>query len=223
MRCSRLPLELSSRHARPWLDRVHRPRLLPCLWNLARWAVRRPVRLASSVALVCADYWRRPLTLLRSLATVPVAAVHATTLDELGTDHVHAHFATYPALAAWLCWAAVRRALFVHRPRPRPLHARAGPEAPRKGRGVRREHLRVQQATAAELVPADVPIHVIHCGVELGHYSFRARGPEPEGPVKALCVASLREKKGHTVLFDALASAGPASTASRSTWSATAA
>src|SRR6202008_5109331 len=57
----------------------------------------------SSVALVVADHWRRPLTLLRALTTVPIAAQYATSVRKLGTEHIHAHFATYPALAAWFC------------------------------------------------------------------------------------------------------------------------
>ena len=208
--------------ARPWLGRVHRPRLLPCLWNLARWAVRRPVRLASSVALVCADHWRRPLTLARALATVPVAAVHATSVGELGTDHVHAHFATYPALAAWFCgrlcdvpysFTAHAHDLYMHE------------------LGLRR---RVSDAAFVvsisefnkrrlrELVPGDVPIHVVHCGVELGRYSFRARGPEPGGTREGTLRGVARGRRRATPCSSRRSPrACPASTASRSTWSAT--
>ena len=52
------------------------------------------------------------------------------------------------------------------------------------------------------------PVHVIRCGVELAHYDFVPAAPPPTGPVRALCVASLEQKKGHRYLFEAI-SAGP--------------
>jgi glycosyltransferase involved in cell wall biosynthesis len=55
--------------------------------------------------------------------------------------------------------------------------------------------------------PDSAPIHVIHCGVDPGAYPFRPRDLDPSGPVRALCVAALREYKGHRVLLDALAGA----------------
>jgi glycosyltransferase involved in cell wall biosynthesis/peptidoglycan/xylan/chitin deacetylase (PgdA/CDA1 family) len=192
--------------ARPWLDHVHRPRLRSLPFDLLRWAVRRPVRLASSVALVVADHWRRPLTLLRALTTVPIAAQYATSVRKLGTEHIHAHFATYPALAAWFC----RRLVGV--PYSFTVHAH---DLYMHQLGLKR---RVADAAFVvsisefnrealeELTPPEVPIHVIHCGVELAEYEYRARAPESDGAVKVLIVASLREKKGHRVLFGALAS-----------------
>jgi colanic acid/amylovoran biosynthesis glycosyltransferase len=192
--------------ARPWLDRVHRPRLRSMPFDLLRWAIRRPARLSSSIALIALDHWRRPLTLIRALATVPIAAQYATSVRKLGTDHIHAHFATYPALAAWFC----RRLVGV--PYSFTVHAH---DLYMHQLGLKR---RVRDAafvvsisdfnrdSLEELSPAGVPIHVIHCGVELGEYQFRARAPRHDGEVKVLCVASLREKKGHRLLFGALAS-----------------
>jgi glycosyltransferase involved in cell wall biosynthesis len=51
---------------------------------------------------------------------------------------------------------------------------------------------------------------VVHCGVDTNSYRFASHAPPTTGPVRALCVASLREKKGHRVLFEALASNSPA-------------
>jgi len=56
----------------------------------------------------------------------------------------------------------------------------------------------------------DTPLHVVHCGVDLDTYAFRPRVPPVTGGVRALCVASLQEYKGHRVLFEALARAGGA-------------
>jgi glycosyltransferase involved in cell wall biosynthesis len=54
------------------------------------------------------------------------------------------------------------------------------------------------------------PLHVVHCGVDPQRYAFRPRVPPANGPVRALCVASLQGYKGHRVLFEALAGAGDA-------------
>jgi colanic acid/amylovoran biosynthesis glycosyltransferase len=192
--------------ARPWLGRVRRSRPLSSFRDLARWALRRPLRVASSIALICFDYRRSPKMLLRALATVPIGASCANGLVEGSTDHVHAHFATYPALAAWICrrLCGVSYSFTVHA-HDLYMHQHGLERRTRDAAYVvsisefNRDLLR-------EIAPPSVPIHVIHCGVELDKYSFRARAPRPDGPVRALCVAALREKKGHKLLFDALAS-----------------
>jgi glycosyltransferase involved in cell wall biosynthesis len=52
------------------------------------------------------------------------------------------------------------------------------------------------------------PVHVVHCGIEPAAYCFRPRAPAAGRPIRALCVASLQEYKGHRVLFEALSGAG---------------
>jgi glycosyltransferase involved in cell wall biosynthesis len=53
------------------------------------------------------------------------------------------------------------------------------------------------------------PIEVIHCGIDVAQYVYRSREIPDHGPVRALCVASLQEYKGHRFLFKALAAGGP--------------
>jgi glycosyltransferase involved in cell wall biosynthesis len=50
-------------------------------------------------------------------------------------------------------------------------------------------------------------VHVVHCGVDPQAWPARPRAAPAQGPVRALCVASLEEKKGHRVLLRALAGA----------------
>ena len=68
-------------------------------WWLAA-AAAADARRAS--ATVVAGYARVPRVLPRALATVPLAAAHARRFERAGVEHVHAHFATYPTLAAWI-------------------------------------------------------------------------------------------------------------------------
>jgi colanic acid/amylovoran biosynthesis glycosyltransferase len=52
------------------------------------------------------------------------------------------------------------------------------------------------------------PVYVVHCGLDPAAYPFRLRALPRAGPLRAVCVASLQEYKGHHVLLRALADAG---------------
>jgi colanic acid/amylovoran biosynthesis glycosyltransferase len=191
--------------AQQWIGRVHRPQPRTCITSFARWALRRPVRFLSTLGLIVADYASQPRLLVRALATFTAATVHADRLIEVDTDHVHAHFASYPALAAWVChrltgipysFTAHAHDLYV---RPLGVRRRAADAAFVVSiSGFNRELLH-------KLAPNAAPLHVVHCGVDTSAYRFASHAPPPTGAVRALCVASLREKKGHRVLLEALA------------------
>jgi colanic acid/amylovoran biosynthesis glycosyltransferase len=195
--------------ARRWLSRLRRPRAGEAAAGIAWWVRRRPARLAASVALVISGYVRRPALLARALATLPIAAAHARGVQRRGVDHVHAHYATYPLLAAWFCHrlTGVPYSVTVH------AHDIF----------VDRSFLKRRLADAAFIAAISeynrrslarddssgaTPVHVVRCGIEPEAYRFRRRAPAPGGPVRALCVASLQEYKGHRVLLEALAGAG---------------
>jgi glycosyltransferase involved in cell wall biosynthesis len=196
--------------AEAWIDCVHRVSPARAVLRLARWAVRRPLRLASTLGLVVRDHYRHPAVLVRSLVAFMAAVCYADTLTALETDHLHAHFASYPAFAAWVCnrltgipysFTAHAHDLYVH-----PL-------------GIRRKTADASFVAAisqfnrrllGELAPDSAPVHVVHCGVDIDNYPFVSHAPPESGTVRALTVASLREKKGHRVLFEALAQGGPA-------------
>ena len=194
--------------ARPWTDKVHRARPLRCIGNLARWATRRPVRVATTAMLIVKDHFRKPRVLIRALTTFAVAAGHTETLEAAGTMHVHAHFASYPALAAWVC----QRLTGI--PYSFTAHAHDLYTAPL---GVRRRATdakfvasisKFNRQLLRKLAPQSAPIHIVHCGVDTDFYRPARHVPPRTGTVRALCVASLREKKGHRVLFEALAQEG---------------
>src|SRR5207344_1182111 len=54
------------------------------------------------VALIVRGCWRRPTSLLKSLAFVPKAIRFAEIAREQGIERIHAHWATYPATTALL-------------------------------------------------------------------------------------------------------------------------
>jgi len=191
--------------ARRWLGGRHRPRAGQALGATLWWAVRRPLALAGAIGAIVAGHARSPAVLARALITVPIAAAHARRARAVGVEHVHAHFATYPALAAWLCFrltgvpysfTAHAHDIFIDRS-----------FLTRKVRDARFVVAisRYNRRLLADHGGGDTPVEVVHCGIDPAVYPFRPRTPPADGPVRALCVASLMEHKGHPVLFEALA------------------
>ncbi|MDX6718155.1 MAG: colanic acid/amylovoran biosynthesis glycosyltransferase [Solirubrobacteraceae bacterium] len=193
--------------ARGWVARLRRGSAWGAAGGLAWWACRRPGALLGAVALVARAFARRPSRLARSLVTVALASGHARTMRKLGVEHVHAHFANYPALAAWTVarlagptysFTAHAHDLFRDQSFLRRLVADA------------RFVVAISDFNRAFLAPynpSDTPVHVVHCGVDPAAWPARPRAAPAHGPVRALCVASLEEKKGHRVLLGALAEA----------------
>lgn len=192
-----------------WTARLRRPSARAGMRAVARWALRRPLRLASVLATVALTHRRAPRVLVRALATVPLALAHATTVQRLGIRHVHAHYATYPTLAAWVVFrmtgcpysfTAHAHDLYVDRSMLCRKLGDATFAVP-----ISRFNRRLLES---ECPATATPLHVVHCGVDPSAVGHRARTLPAQGPVRALCVASLQEYKGHRYLLDALAAPG---------------
>ena len=196
--------------ASKWVDRVRRPRVAAALSGIF-WALRRrPFVLASAAATVIWEYARRPRILVRALVTFALGCAHASELAEHERNtHVHAHYATYPALAAWICHrlTGIGYSFTVH---AHDLYL---------DQSMLRRKIadacfvitisEFNRALLEDLNERETPIEVIHCGIDIARYIYRPRVIPAEGPVRALCVASLQEYKGHRFLFQALAVGGP--------------
>lgn len=191
--------------AAPWLPKLHRGRPGAGIKAVCWWLLRRPLRLLGAIATVCRAYARRPDLAMRALATLAIACDHARRLRAFPVDHVHAHYATYPALGAWLCRALVGI--------PYSFTAHAHDlfvDASMLERKVADADFVVtisefNRRWIAEHAPAATPIHVVRAGIDPDAYRFRPRPLEPEGTIQGLCVASLQEYKGHAELLRALA------------------
>jgi colanic acid/amylovoran biosynthesis glycosyltransferase len=195
--------------ARPWVERLHRATPAGSALALLYWLVRRPVRTLGSLTAIVAGHARSPGRLVRSLAAAAAGAQHARSLGPLGVDHLHAHFASYPALAVWMC----RRLTGV----PYSFTGHAVDlyvDQSFLERKVREAAFVVAISEFNRRFMSDyggdsaTPVHVVHCGIRPDAYLFRPRRPPADGPVRAVCVASFIEHKGHRVLFEALAAGG---------------
>jgi len=192
-----------------WVDRLHRASPAGVVAGTLWWLGRRPLRTAGALASVLAGHWRKPDRLGRALVAFAVACAHARTMRQMGIERVHAHFATYPALAAWLAgrllgipysFTAHAHDIYVDQ-----LHL---------GTLVREAEavVVISEFNRAFLAPYGVdqetPAQLVHCGVRPDSYRFRPRALPGQGPVRAICVATLNELKGHAVLLDAIAAGG---------------
>jgi colanic acid/amylovoran biosynthesis glycosyltransferase len=195
--------------AERWLARAHRSSPAAAARGTLWWLARRPVRMTRALASVLAGHWRKPSRLARALLACAAAAGHARTMRRLQIEHVHAHFATYPALAAWLAgrlldipytFTAHAHDIYIDQ-----LHLRT---LVREAKAV----ATISEFNRAFLAPygagSETPIELVRCGVEPAAYAFRPRALPASGQVRAITVATLNELKGHAVLLDALAGGG---------------
>ncbi len=196
--------------AEPWLERLRRPGTREAISAFGWWAWRRPLRLLTSTARIALAYAHRPALLARALAMIPIAAAHARRLEEEPVDHLHAHYATYPTNCAWLCnrltgtpysFTAHAHDIFVDQSFLATKVADARFVVAISD--YNRRFLRAYGGDSAS------PVHVVHCGIDPAAFPFNPRLPETAGPVRAACVASLQEYKGHATLLRALAGTDP--------------
>jgi glycosyltransferase involved in cell wall biosynthesis len=80
----------------------------PGLWSRDLWATnlrvlrRFPGRYLRTLASIAGRTALNPVYCLKSLGLFPVAVVFAEQMERDGVDHVHAHWANYPATAAYV-------------------------------------------------------------------------------------------------------------------------
>lgn len=197
--------------ARRWNEQLVRPTLRDAVAGFGWALLTRPLAVAVILATVTWGYRRRPGLLIRALVTVPLACAHARGLARRNRrGHVHAHYATYPALAAWVCRRLIGTSysFTVH---AHDLYV----DTSMLDRKIADASFvvtisRYNRTLLERHNKAGTPIRVVHAGIESGSYRFRPRGIPAEGEVRALTVASLQQYKGHALLLEALAMGGAA-------------
>lgn len=142
-----------------------------------------------------------------ALAFFPKTVHFARSMAEEGVDHVHAHFASHPAAAAFV----------IHRLTGIPFSFTAHGSDLHRDRHMLREKVAEAAFTITisefnrDLIVKECGerfrdrVKVIHCGVNTEFFRPREHSPEgrPEAPFKVLCVGTLHEVKGQGYLIDA--------------------
>ncbi len=155
---------------------------------------------------------------LGAVAASGAALAIAQRFERVGVEHVHAHYATHPALVAWIVhqltgipfsFTAHAHDLYVH---PAGLAEKAG--AASFVVTISEFNRRWILERSPQLPPGKV--HVVHCGVELERYAGLRGAPAlnetgeefdtstlRDRRLRLLTVASLQPYKGHRVLLAA--------------------
>jgi glycosyltransferase involved in cell wall biosynthesis len=187
-------------------ERAHYPgRALACALDVARQAIRRPLRLLSTLAVVLGEHLRSPGYLAHGLGAWLFAVCFTAEIERSGARHVHAHWATHTATSAWVVsrlsglsfsFTAHADDIFV----PRPMLRRKLADA-----AFVVTISEFARRFLAERAPAGeaARIEVVHCGLDLRAFEPT---PLPEGDrLEIACVARLEPKKGIADLVDAVA------------------
>ena len=172
-----------------WLRRNPRA-YLRCWWQ-GLWSLRKAPEFA-----------------VRTLWIVPIAAVWAIKMREIGVDRTHAHFATYPTHAAMVIHelAGIPYGFTGH---AHDLQVRTVGLADKMAGAdyaMTCTHHGAGLLRAAAGSKADGKVHVVYHGIELDTYALRPfRDGDPEDCLRICCVASFEEYKGHEYLLAACA------------------
>lgn len=196
--------------AAAFVERAHviRPASLEVLAAQWFWLRRRPQRyLATWWAALWGNRGSRRF-LVRALVVVPTAAAFARRMDRLGIDHVHAHWATHPALAAWTIgrlsgrsysFTAHAHDIFVERAF---LDRKLGDAD--FVITISEHNRRLLLGWYGHLAER---VAVIHCGVDTSVFRPRNAPLRDAGePLEVVSVATLQAQKGHAVLVEAVRS-----------------
>ncbi|HET9776023.1 MAG TPA: glycosyltransferase [Gemmatimonadaceae bacterium] len=197
--------EVVHAEAEPVVQRTHYAQLLSRRVLAAQyyWLRRRPRAYAGAWWSVLRGSVGSPKFLARTLVVVPLAAHFAREMQSLGIGHLHAHYATHPALAAYVVHRLTRlpysftahaHDIYVDQTMLIPKVADASFVV-----AISEFNRRL----LLELCPeAESKISVIHCGVDAEFFQPLARQPGTD-TFTVLCVASLEEYKGQRYLLEA--------------------
>ena len=187
------------------MDRVTWGNRLPTSAVLAAvgtWLLRRPVRTLSLSLTTLLGNLRSPSFLVRAIVTVPVAMAFALRMERDRVEHLHAHWATHPALAAWVIHqlTGIPYSVTVH---AHDLYVERAMLETKLSDAT--AVVTISEFNRSMLLRIDPTLadrlHVIRCGVVVPDRDpDRARA---SGLV--VCVASLQEYKGHRYFIEAVA------------------
>jgi colanic acid/amylovoran biosynthesis glycosyltransferase len=190
--------------ALPWTTNLVTASPASSLFALLMWLCWSPGKLLCVIGAIVWDYRGQPSVLARALVTALAALSHARVVRQNRIAHVHAHFATYPALAAWMI-ARLTGVTFSFTGHAHDLYIHQMGVA-RRAQAARFVVAISQfnRGFVAALAGTRVRQVVVRYGLNLDRYQLRARPVARDGPCVAM-VSSFRDYKGHRVLVDALA------------------
>lgn len=198
--------EILHPRAQRWQERHWRPTPGAGVRAWTRWMLRSPRRSARVWQTVIAAHAQRPRMLLKATVSTLLAGAVARRMERSGVTHIHAHFITWPALAAWVTHqlTGIRYSVMAH---GSDLFA----EPPLLGRIVTDAAFAATvseynaRVMAAQATTAPAPL-IIPCGPDTATWQpVEAPAIPSAGPLRVVSVGRLSAEKGHRYLLAALA------------------
>ncbi len=203
----REPTRVMHGEAEPYVARAHFRHLLsPRVWAAnVRCFARQPLRYGATLGTGLRANWGSLRYFLGFLAAFPKAVAFGDDMRRRGVQHVHAHFASHPAAAAW-----VIHALF-----ELPFSFTAHGSDLHRDVHMLREKVRDARfvvaisefnRTVIQRVCGDCELSklvVLHCGTDTDVFRPRAIDAESAPELQLTCIGTLHEVKGQRYLLEA--------------------
>ena len=193
-----------------WLERANFRCSLSLVVLRANWQVLRqqPRNYVDTLRATFRGTWGSLRFFCGALAVFPKAVCFASEMKAGGIVHVHAHFASHPALVAFIIhrlvgisYSFTAHGSDLHRDR-RMLGQKIGEAAFTVTISEYNRHVMAAECAAEDRHK----LQVIHCGVDTQLFrpsSFGSAGARETSPLSIFCVGTLHEVKGQTHLIRA--------------------
>ena len=178
----------------------------PVVTANVRMFVEQPWRYIATLAAALAGNLPSPRFFIRTAVLLPKVVYAADRMRRAGIEHVHAHYATHPALAAWVIHR-LTRIPFSITAHAHDLYVNRTMLVPKLREAVfvvtiSEFNRRFLSTVIGEWTTPKV--HVIRCGVRAPGQRVTASPRRPGQRLEIMSVGSLQEYKGFSVLLDAL-------------------
>lgn len=193
--------------AKPWMPKVRPLRAFSRLTFAAnvRAMFKQPAVYISLWLQTVLESWRDPYMLVRFLFLLPQSVYAAQAMQKEEIDHIHAHYATFPAFTAWITQQLTgisfsvtvhAHDIFVHHTMlKRKLNEADFIVAISE---YNREYL---AAVVGDKVARKT--HIIHCGIEPQTYRPALLDRKPGDALQIIHIGSLQPYKGQRYLIEA--------------------
>ena len=178
----------------------------PILASNLRFLFRRPAAYMKCLFEVLAGTFGSLNFFVGALGVFPKSVRFAEEMERNGVTHVHAHFATHPAVTALIVrrLTGIPYSFTVH---GHDLHVEKRMldrklEASAFAVSISEYNRRAMIDFCGEGVRDK--IHIVHCGVDAGVFEYRER-PAHDGPLRLVNIGRFDEVKGHEYLVEACA------------------
>lgn len=193
--------------AKVWLPRI-RPLPMFSWRTLAaniRAAFTQPVAYASLWWHTVAESWHDPAMLVRLIVLLPVAVYAAQTMQQEQIDHIHAHYATYPAFAAWIIHqlTGIGYSITVHAHDIFVRHTMLRRKLQKATFIAAISEFNREYLTNVVGVDVSHKTHIIHCGIDPHNYTPALLNRKPGDTLEIIHIGSLQPYKGQRYLIEA--------------------